>query len=116
MWLISRNITSVDEMFKEICVHIKESSNNGIIVPTISIFPPRKFGKPDSFRIWNPQLFQFAGYDADDGSWIGDKANIGFTKVFHDFTSFFLDFIFIPCSFAWNLAGKEKADDLTCCP
>ena len=40
-----RHITTVEAMFEQICKHIKQSTNNGIIIPTISIFPPRKVDK-----------------------------------------------------------------------
>ena len=40
-----RHIDTVEAMFEQICKHIKQSTNNGIIIPTISIFPARKFGK-----------------------------------------------------------------------
>ena len=40
-----RHITTVEAMFEQICKHIKQSTNNGIIIPTISIFPSRKVDK-----------------------------------------------------------------------
>lgn len=46
----------------------------------ISIFPQRKKGQKD-FRIWNSQYISFAGYLQDDGSIIGDPANVEFTDV-----------------------------------
>ncbi len=76
-----RHVTSVEEVFNEICTHIKESSNNGNIIPTISVFPERRHGRHDQFRVWNAQLINFAGYTSDDDVVIGDKGNFAFTKV-----------------------------------
>ena len=76
-----RNVTKVEEMLTQICVHIKESSNDGIIIPMITVFPPRKNGR-DPVRVWNPQLISYAGYATDDPKvFIGDRANAGFTQV-----------------------------------
>ena len=76
-----RNVTTIDQMFVQICQHIKESSNNGIIIPMISVFPPRKNGR-DPIRIWNPQMISYAGYATDDPKvFIGDRANASFTQV-----------------------------------
>ena len=75
-----RNVTTIQEMFVHICQHIKESSNNGIIIPMISVFPPRKNGK-DPIRIWNPQMISYAGYATDDPKvFIGDRSNASFTQ------------------------------------
>ena len=52
-------------MFKEICIHIKESSNNGIIIPMISVFPERQPNGKDIVRIWNGQLISYAGFVFD---------------------------------------------------
>jgi nitric oxide synthase oxygenase domain/subunit len=46
----------------------------------ISIFPPKPNGKR-GFRVWNPQLQGFAGYQQADGTVIGDPANAEFTEV-----------------------------------
>ena len=57
-----RKITTVEDMYKEICTHIKESSNNGIIIPMISVFPERQPNGKDIVRIWNGQLISYAGF------------------------------------------------------
>ena len=76
-----RKITKVEEMFQQICTHIKNSSNQGIIIPMISVFPPRKNGK-DPVRFWNSQLISYAGYATDDPKvFIGDRGNAAFTQV-----------------------------------
>jgi nitric oxide synthase oxygenase domain/subunit len=70
-------------MFKELCIHIKESSNNGVIMPMISVFRERRLGVEDQFRVWNGQLISYAGYqDTDDPEVvIGDKSTAAFTTV-----------------------------------
>ena len=56
-----RNTTTVEELFEEICQHIKLSTNQGVIVPMITVFPQRKPGRKDVLRIWNGQLISYAG-------------------------------------------------------
>ena len=47
---------------------------------TITVFSPRM--KPnDDFRVWNAQLVRYAGYKQNDGSVLGDPANVEFTEV-----------------------------------
>jgi nitric oxide synthase oxygenase domain/subunit len=81
-----RQVTTVQEMFTEICIDIKDSSNNGIIIPMISVFPERKSGCHDQLRVWNAQLIQYAGYASteDHKVVIGDKVNVAFTTVCKD--------------------------------
>ena len=80
-----RHVKSVDELFEMICQHLKESTNNGKIKPTISVFPQRIPGESDQFRIWNSNVLMYAGYldPNDTGSVIGNKSNIEFTQVSH---------------------------------
>ena len=56
-----RKTTTVEELFEEICEHIKLSTNQGVIVPMITVFPQRKPGRKDVLRIWNGQLISYAG-------------------------------------------------------
>ena len=35
----------------------------------------------DDFRVWNAQLIRYAGYKQNDGSILGDPANVEFTEV-----------------------------------
>ena len=78
-----RHITNVEDMFKEICIHLEESTNHGTIIPTISVFPQRKSNGKDLLRLWNGQLISFAGYPhpEDPKAFIGDKGNVTFTQV-----------------------------------
>ncbi|XP_063234452.1 nitric oxide synthase-like protein [Bacillus rossius redtenbacheri] len=75
-----RNVKTTKEMFEALCTHIEFSTNNGNIRSAISIFPPRTPGKKD-FRVWNPQLISYAGYQNTDGSIVGDPINVEITQV-----------------------------------
>lgn len=46
----------------------------------ITVFAPRVAGRED-FRLWNPQLINYAGYLQPDGSVIGDPARVALTRV-----------------------------------
>ncbi|XP_021237874.1 nitric oxide synthase, endothelial-like [Numida meleagris] len=46
----------------------------------ITIFPQRVPGRGD-FRIWNTQLIRYAGYRQQDGSVLGDPANVDITEL-----------------------------------
>ncbi|UYV63671.1 NOS1, partial [Cordylochernes scorpioides] len=72
----ARGVTTAREMFEAICNHIKYSTNKGNIRSAITVFPQRVPGRGD-FRIWNPQLIQYAGY-RDIA--LGDPASYDFTE------------------------------------
>lgn len=46
----------------------------------ITVFPARTDGKHD-FRVWNQQFIRYAGYKQEDGSVVGDPANVELTEV-----------------------------------
>ncbi|XP_044753719.1 nitric oxide synthase, salivary gland isoform X3 [Coccinella septempunctata] len=75
-----RYVTTTSGMFEALCNHIKYSTNKGNIRSAITIFPQRTDGKHD-FRVWNAQLFGYAGYKQPDGSILGDPMNVEFTEV-----------------------------------
>lgn len=56
------------------------ATNEVNIRSAITIFPPRTDGEHD-FRVWNPQLFSYAGYIQEDCSCIGDPSNTEFTLI-----------------------------------
>ena len=47
---------------------------------TITVFAPRK-KKNSDFRVWNIQLVRYCGYKNEDGTILGDPANVEFTEV-----------------------------------
>ncbi|KAG6452910.1 nitric oxide synthase [Manduca sexta] len=75
-----REVTTASGMFEALCNHIKYATNKGNIRSAITIFPQRTDGKHD-YRIWNPQLIGYAGYQEPDGSILGDPARVEFTEV-----------------------------------
>ncbi|KAL3867553.1 hypothetical protein ACJMK2_040440 [Sinanodonta woodiana] len=76
----ARHVTTARGMFEAICNHIKYGTNDGNIRSAITIFPHRISGKR-SFRVWNSQLFSYAGYKQSDGTVIGDPIHVEFTEV-----------------------------------
>lgn len=54
--------------------HIENATNDGRIIPSITVF------RPNSFRIWNHQLIRYAGYETAEGI-LGDPDSIAFTHV-----------------------------------
>ena len=76
----ARHVTTPKEMFDCILEHVRYATNGGNLRSTITIFPPRAAGRGD-FRIWNSQLFKYAGYKQTDGSVIGDPGSVELTEI-----------------------------------
>jgi nitric-oxide synthase len=75
-----REVTAASGVAAESIVHLREATNGGRIRPVITVFAPDAPARPGP-RILNPQLVQYAGYEAADGAIIGDPATIGVTGV-----------------------------------
>ncbi|KAL8982803.1 MAG: hypothetical protein Q9177_005164 [Variospora cf. flavescens] len=75
-----RKITSSTEMASELVQKMAEAFNGGNILPTVFVFPPRTISSRGPM-IWNHQLLEFAGYEMEDGSVLGDPASIALTKA-----------------------------------
>ena len=75
-----RHIDTAEEMFRAICEHLEFSNNGGNIRPAITVFRQRTPGKTDP-RVWNNLMCQYAGYEMEDGSTVGDPAAVGITNV-----------------------------------
>ncbi|XP_054717467.1 nitric oxide synthase, inducible-like [Uloborus diversus] len=75
-----RNVQSTREMYEALCKHLQYATNNGNIRSMITVFPQSVPGRED-FRLWNPQLINFAGYVQPDGSVVGDPGRVQFTRV-----------------------------------
>ncbi|KAF7700372.1 hypothetical protein HF521_003330 [Silurus meridionalis] len=76
----ARKCRTAKEMFQFLCSHIKFATNGGNLRSAITVFPQRTDGQHD-FRVWNSQLIRYAGYQMEDGSVIGDPANVEFTEI-----------------------------------
>ena len=74
-----RAVTSSKEMATKLLEATAKGFNNGNILPTAFVFPPRDINSRGPM-IWNHQILQFAGYEMDDGSICGDPASVGLTK------------------------------------
>jgi len=75
-----RHVTTGGEMLDAIFEHIELATNGGNIRPMMTVFPPEVPGQ-QSFRVWSPQFFRYAGYKRQDGSVLGDLGNMRFTEV-----------------------------------
>jgi len=75
-----RKDTTTDGMFAAICRHLEVSLNMGNIQPAITIFRERRPGLKD-IRVWNNLVVSFAGYEQEDGSYIGDPTGVDLTKI-----------------------------------
>ncbi|KAL8722935.1 MAG: hypothetical protein Q9181_007392, partial [Wetmoreana brouardii] len=75
-----RNVTSSAEMASELVRHMCEAFNGGNVLPTVFLFPPRKMNTRGPM-IWNHQFLEFAGYEMDDGSILGDPMSAELTKA-----------------------------------
>jgi nitric-oxide synthase, bacterial len=74
-----RGIHTADGVFGELVHHLRVSTNNGRIRPTITVFAPGHPGE-EPVRIWNEQLVRYAGYRRPDGQVVGDPRNTEFTE------------------------------------
>ncbi len=74
-----RDYDNEEKIFKALITHISYATNNGNIIPTISIFPPME-NLENEIRIWNSQLIRYAGYKDEDGNIIGDPENVELTN------------------------------------
>lgn len=75
-----RGLEEEDAIFEALLRHIRQATNRGKIVPTISVFSPALPGKP-SIRLWNHQLIRYAGYLGSDGRVVGDRASVRLTQA-----------------------------------
>ena len=111
-----RHIDTADEMFQAICDHLEYSNNGGNIRPAITVFRQRIAGQPDP-RVWNSLMCQYAGYEMEDGSIMGDPAASGITKVcklklWHlRFPLYFLLYVLMH-SLCKSLDGREMEHNL----
>jgi nitric oxide synthase oxygenase domain/subunit len=78
-----RKITSSVQMAAELIEGVQKAFNQGSIRPTVFVFPPRTTNCRGPM-IMNHQVLQLAGYEADDGSIVGDPASVELTKTIID--------------------------------
>lgn len=73
-----RTATTAEAVYDELVSHITTATNDGNIVPTISVFPADLAENP-SIRIWNHQLIRYAGYETESGV-VGDPDSVALTN------------------------------------
>lgn len=76
-----RHVTEPDEMFRELEEHLRIGTNGGNLQITMTVFRPKQPKERWGPRTWNPQLIHYAAYEQEDGSILGDPANLDVTKV-----------------------------------
>jgi len=76
----ARHLTDEDDIFKAMEHHIDYAFNNGRIRSTITVFRQKMPNEKEGPRILNQQLIHFAGHLQEDGSVIGDPAEVEYTK------------------------------------
>ncbi|KAL8746468.1 MAG: hypothetical protein Q9184_007744, partial [Pyrenodesmia sp. 2 TL-2023] len=78
-----RNTTTSTEMAGELLQNMCEAFNGGNVVPTVFLLPARKANSRGPM-IWNHQVLEFAGYQMEDGSILGDPVSVELTKAIID--------------------------------
>ncbi|PWY88332.1 putative nitric oxide synthase [Aspergillus heteromorphus CBS 117.55] len=74
-----RRVNTSVGMATAILEEVTKSFNNGQITPTVFVFPPKSVdGNGPMF--WNKQVLNFAAYELDNGSVLGDPSNVQLTK------------------------------------
>ncbi|KAL8849080.1 MAG: hypothetical protein Q9221_005924 [Calogaya cf. arnoldii] len=68
-----------NELVRRMC----EAFNDGNVLPTVFVFPPRQIDSRGPM-IWNHQVLEFAGYEMDDGTILGDPNSTALTKAIID--------------------------------
>lgn len=74
-----RHVQTAEAVFESLLEHIQVATNGGDLIPYISLYDPRK-----GFKLWNPQLLQYACYQQEDGTLIGDPKNLLLTQKILD--------------------------------
>ena len=74
-----RHVTDLDHMFAECLEHQRLATADGSLKAVMTVFRPRQPGTRMGMRFWNLQLVRFACYELPDGTFMGDRANKGYT-------------------------------------
>ncbi|WP_211747340.1 nitric oxide synthase oxygenase [Paenibacillus sp. Marseille-Q4541] len=75
----ARDATTAEEVAHYLIQHIRAATNNGKVIPMLTLFAPSNSEGQDPVRIWNHQLIRYAGYEKGTGI-VGDPASVSFTK------------------------------------
>lgn len=76
-----RSVTTVEGIARELAAHLAAGDNGGRIQSVITVFAPDRPGVGPRARIWNDQLVRYCGHRLDDGTVLGDPAQVGMTEA-----------------------------------
>ncbi|MEU5789956.1 nitric oxide synthase oxygenase [Micromonospora purpureochromogenes] len=76
-----RHVTTVAGIAQELAAHLAAGDNGGRIQSVVTVFAPDRPGVGPRARIWNDQLIRYCGHRRDDGSVLGDPAQVGMTEA-----------------------------------
>lgn len=76
-----RHVNDPDTMFRECAEHLRMATNGGNVQIVMNVFRPKKPMERWGPRIWNSQYIRFAAYEQEDGTILGDKANVKLTRA-----------------------------------
>jgi len=77
--LDARDASTSRDVFEACIQHLEHATNGGRIRSTITVFSEAE-STEKGIRIWNHQLIRYAGYQAADGSILGDPQQAPFTR------------------------------------
>lgn len=78
--LDARSATTCEEVFAALRKHLQKATNGGRIRSVLTCFQ-KWAGRENEIRIWNHQLLRYAGYEAADGTVLGDPMNRDLTRI-----------------------------------
>ncbi|MEU5949067.1 nitric oxide synthase oxygenase [Micromonospora sp. NPDC047465] len=76
-----RDVTTVTGIAQELAQHLSVADNGGRIQSVMTVFAPDRPGVGPRARIWNDQLIRYCGHRMDDGSVLGDPAQVAMTDA-----------------------------------
>jgi nitric-oxide synthase len=76
-----RSVTTVAGIAQELAQHLAVADNGGRIQSVMTVFAPDRPGVGPRARIWNDQLIRYCGHRMDDGSVLGDPAQVAMTDA-----------------------------------
>lgn len=77
-----RDARTNQDMFEACLAHLATAIEGGVTAAYMTVFPPSRPESPrNGPRVWNSQLLRFASYKSNDGTVVGDPANLSFTEM-----------------------------------
>lgn len=74
-----RDVSHPDDIAGRLAQHLRDALGDGRVRSIISVFAPIRPGQVPTY-VESPQLVQYAGYARDDGSVLGDRQNLEWTR------------------------------------